>query len=124
MTDHATPRGLTAHQLTIVADLTYRQVDYWTRAGYLHPIGDPCPGSGNDPREYSDDQVALACQMSRLTKAGIPMPQARTIATDLLTYGRAELRGYLLSPVHDADIAGDPLPDVVRHLNKSGDTAA
>ncbi|GEP38862.1 hypothetical protein NPS01_25250 [Nocardioides psychrotolerans] len=114
---------ITAHDLTIVADLTYRQVDYWTRAGYLTPTGNPAPGSGI-PRKYPDDQIDLAVQMSRLTKAGIPMPQARDIAHELLEHGRARLRGYLLFPIADVDLAGDPLPDVIRPISRTGDTAA
>jgi DNA-binding transcriptional MerR regulator len=112
-----------AHQLTIVADLTYRQVDHWTRAGYLRTVDDPMPGSGNH-RAYDDDQIAIAVQLSRLTKAGIPMPQALPIALDLLEHGRADLGGYVLSPVTTTDLAGQPLHDVVRTINKSGDNAA
>lgn len=117
----------TSHDLTIVAGLTYRQVDYWTRAGYLTPIGNPRPGHGY-PREYADDQVSLAVQMSRLTKAGIPMPQARDVAWQLLAQGYADLGHlatphFVLMPVHHADIAGTPHPDVVRPIHREAGAA-
>lgn len=37
--------------------MTFRQADYWVRAGVLFPSV-PARGSGN-PREWSDDDVAL-----------------------------------------------------------------
>ncbi|GAW50595.1 MULTISPECIES: MerR family transcriptional regulator [unclassified Nocardioides] len=113
---------ISAHDLTIVADLSYRQVDYWTRAGYLRTIDDPQPGSGYQ-RTYDDDQIALAVQMSRLTKAGIPQPRAHEVALDLLLYGRADLGGYVLQPIHEASLTAGPLPDLVRHINQEAGAA-
>lgn len=110
-----------SHQLTIVADLTYRQVDFWTRAGYLTTLDDPTPGTGH-PRAFDDDQVALAVQMSRLTKIGLPANVAAEIGTQILTTGRATADGYQILPTHGM---GDPIchPLNVHHINRSGDAA-
>lgn len=106
----------TSLQLTAIAGLSYRQVDHWTRMGYLHTIGNPTPGSGGGPaytREYDDDQVSLACQMSRLVKAGIPMPKAHHVALQILSHGYARIHGYVVAPVHDAHLDPSPLHDLV-----------
>ncbi|MDN4173945.1 MerR family transcriptional regulator [Nocardioides sp. SOB77] len=115
-----------AHELCVVADLTYRQVDYWTRTGHLNPTGDRFPGSGNTPRLYDHHQVALAIQLSRLTKAGIPMPRAAHVARELLDTGRCDLSPhYVLAPVHEASLTAPPLPTNVHPITTStGDTAA
>lgn len=85
-----------AHALTIKADLTYRQVDFWTRAGYLQPTTADITGSGI-PREYPDDQLPIAREMSRLTKAGIPAKVAHQLALDLLAEGRARLGDFTIT---------------------------
>lgn len=41
------------------AEITYKQLDHWTRTGLLEPIGHPLPGSGA-PREYRLREVAVA----------------------------------------------------------------
>lgn len=73
--------------------LSYRQLDYWTRSGYLRAV-DPTPGSGGT-REWPDHEVVVASLMLRLLRAGLRLDVAarvaRTQSYDL--DGRVELRG-------------------------------
>lgn len=47
---------------------TERQLDYWTRAGYLRP-DNPDPGSGT-ARKFSAEETEVASRMARLVAAG------------------------------------------------------
>lgn len=47
---------------------TPRQIDYWTRSGYLHPEN-PEPGSGTE-RKFSLEETEVASRMARLVAAG------------------------------------------------------
>lgn len=57
---------------------TYRQLDYWTRVGYLHPT-DQSPGSGV-PRVWPDDELLVAATMARLVAAGLTPEAAHRVA--------------------------------------------
>jgi DNA-binding transcriptional MerR regulator len=80
---------ITAHDLTIRADITYRQLDFWTRGGFI-TAEQRRPGSGH-PREYDEDQVPLARLMGQLTAQGLVVRQAYLAALALLEDGHAEL---------------------------------
>lgn len=86
-----------AHELTLQAGITYRQLDFWTRCGYLATLTDNTPGSGR-PRVYSLDQVDLAREMARLTVVGLRAGVAHDVAVALLADGRADLGAYTLTP--------------------------
>lgn len=60
--------------------LTYRQVDYWCRRGYLRPSGDG-DGSGN-PRWWSPDEIAVALRMADLIAEGYRHEVAATRARE------------------------------------------
>jgi len=65
-------------------DLTYRQLDYWTRTGYLKATM-PKPGSGH-VRTWSDEELAVARLVARLGRtAGIPAGRAAELARTLLS---------------------------------------
>lgn len=64
--------------------ISYRQVDHWTRAGYLNPDRPEGRGSGN-PRHYDQHQVNHAWLMVELTSAGLTPQAAHDLATDLET---------------------------------------
>lgn len=68
----------------IDAGLTARQVDYWTRRGYLHP-DTPSPGSGHW-RNWSTAELTVGRRMARLVKAGLTPAAAHRVAR-----GEAEL---------------------------------
>jgi len=91
---HEIPTGhLTGPDLAARADISYRQLDHWTRTGRLTPASrHPDHGSGY-PRHYPPDQVTLACLMARLTHAGLAVDPAHTIARQLLDHGHARLAG-------------------------------
>jgi hypothetical protein len=48
--------------------VTYRQLDYWTRRGYLNPGGNP--GYGH-PRTWPPGELAVAERMARAVRAGL-----------------------------------------------------
>lgn len=51
------------------AGITYRQLDYWTRNGWLHADVDR-PGSGIT-RDWPLPEIAIARLMGRMTRAGL-----------------------------------------------------
>ena len=73
------------------AGITYRQLDYWCRTGYLHPL-DPTPGSGR-LRAFPVAELALATVVRRLLDAGLQPRQAFALAGDLLEHGHTTLAG-------------------------------
>ena len=56
-------------ELCAAAGITYRQLDYWTRVGYLTPATE-AHGSGSQ-RKWDSSMLFKAKQMARLTKAGL-----------------------------------------------------
>jgi hypothetical protein len=54
-------------QLIAYAGITYRQADYWTRTGILHPVR-AWQGSGV-PRRYTRREADLARALGRITEA-------------------------------------------------------
>lgn len=58
--------------------ITYRQLDHWTRIGYLRP-DNGSPGSGNS-RRYPATEADVADLMARLVGIGMAPKQAHTIA--------------------------------------------
>lgn len=74
--------GVTAMELVGEAPITYRQLDYWTRSGYLR-LNDRRPGSGH-PRTYSWTERSVAITMGRLVNAGLLPPVAAEVARDMV----------------------------------------
>jgi hypothetical protein len=58
---------------------SYRQLDHWTRRGWLRPDNGCTPGSGR-PRRWSDAELRVADIISRLRLAGIEMETAVRVA--------------------------------------------
>jgi DNA-binding transcriptional MerR regulator len=58
------------------AGITYRQLDHWTRKGYLSAVA---KGSGA-PRDWEDDAVFIATDMARLVEAGLTVEVAAIVA--------------------------------------------
>jgi WhiB family transcriptional regulator, redox-sensing transcriptional regulator len=77
---------LTAPQLADEAGITYRMLDFWTRAGYLHAEGGD--GSGH-VRTYPPEEVAVARRMAGLVSAGLRPAAAELIARDGWPGGQA-----------------------------------
>jgi len=79
--------------------LTYRQVDYWTRCGWLRPEREPV-GSGHQ-REWSAAELRVAADMGRLVRLGIRPEVAGRAA-------RAGRAGQVLSLLDPAPCVGGP----------------
>ena len=60
------------------AGMTYRQLDHWTRRGYLR-ADEPTPGSGHR-RTWPPREVEVARTMARLVAAGMSPRQASEVA--------------------------------------------
>lgn len=60
-----------------MSEPTYRQLDYWVRRGYLHPVGGV--GHGN-PRDWPLSELRVARAMAVLTEAGLTVKAAHDIA--------------------------------------------
>lgn len=71
---------------------TYRQVDYWTRVGYLRPP-EPTPGSGAQ-RAYPPAEVRVAALMVALVNAGVEVGAA-ALAARTARVGRRYWRAVL-----------------------------
>jgi DNA-binding transcriptional MerR regulator len=56
--------------------LTYRQLDFWCRKGYLSTAA---PGSGRR-RTWTDDELAIAARMVKLIGCGFTVAKAAEIA--------------------------------------------
>jgi hypothetical protein len=61
--------------------LTYRQLDYWVRAGYLRPVRDRT-GSGI-ARLWPHAELEIAGRMKRLTDVGLPPREAHRFAREM-----------------------------------------
>jgi DNA-binding transcriptional MerR regulator len=59
-------------------NVSYRRVDYWSRAGFIRPLNPDC-GSGF-AREYPPDEVEVARRLLALATAGVIVPVAAQIA--------------------------------------------
>lgn len=76
MTDTATetPAGLSAVEVCAMAEITYRNLDYWVRRGYidLDPdhVGLPTPGSGV-PRRFTPREAKRFTVLALLVRAGL-----------------------------------------------------
>jgi hypothetical protein len=68
------------HALVDGGLVSYRQIDYWVRRGWLRP-DDPRPGSGYG-RDWSDDEVRVAERMARLVRAGLAPDVAARLARE------------------------------------------
>lgn len=76
--------------------LTYRQLDYWTRQGYLRPVN-PDPGSGVQ-RRWPEEELVVARLMRRLIAAGLKVEAAHRVAR---AGGKAELSPGVWAEVTD-----------------------
>ncbi len=60
------------------AAITPRQVDHWTRRGWLRPVNAGC-GSGY-VRDWPESEVQVAITMGRLVRAGVSAEAAHRVA--------------------------------------------
>lgn len=77
--------------MTSIADqagVTYRQLDYWIRQGYLKPIR---TGGTGHQHEWPKTELSVARWMGRLVKAGFTPEAAAELARTALTKDEIEL---------------------------------
>lgn len=89
-----------SHFIVDQAGITFRKVDHWTRAGYLHPLPRLRSDSGY-PREYPRTELAVACLMAQLVDAGINPQMACFYARQLLENGTTRIAGITLHLPND-----------------------
>lgn len=62
-----------------VGGMSYRQLDYWTRCGYLKTISDPTPGSGC-VRVWDVDDYPVLRRVTYLLQSGMALSMAFRLA--------------------------------------------
>lgn len=77
---------ITSVELCVAADLTYRQVDHWTRTGLLDTFGPRFSGQGCH-RHYPLPELDKAKALSALIAAGIDLRTAHKHIDEFLTAG-------------------------------------
>jgi DNA-binding transcriptional MerR regulator len=91
--------GYRGPTVTKLADITYRQLDYWARTGLVTPSIRAADGSGSQ-RLYSFTDVVELRIIKRLLDAGVSLRQIRTA----LGYLRQESGG---KPLTDVTLMSD-----------------
>lgn len=76
------------NQLLDKANITYRQLDHWTRKGWVHAYGGL--GSGTS-RSYSGAEIDIVVLMADLIRVGISAEKAATIARKMVEKGEWQL---------------------------------
>lgn len=84
--------------------ITYRQLDYWTRRGYLRPDNAGC-GSGRQ-RRWSAAEQRICTLIIRLCRAGLDLGRAAEVARQAV--GSGSNGGRLGYGVHIAWTPGEP----------------
>jgi hypothetical protein len=68
---------VTTHQMLAECGATYRQLDYWARAGYLRPTH---VGGSGFHRSWPLTERRVACLMTTLVNSGLTVPAAARAA--------------------------------------------
>jgi hypothetical protein len=90
------PGSLSSYELMDYAGITYRQLDFWTRADYLIPIGSPTPGHGYN-RRWTEEEAQIATVAKALIDAGFSAQVAIQHSRRLAESGPFKLAGGLLT---------------------------
>jgi DNA-binding transcriptional MerR regulator len=91
--EHATdPAVASTADIVYAAGITFRQLDYWTRVGYIHPLPRRAETAGQR-RFFPRSELAFACLLGRLDGAGVAPQQAHDHARELLDTGTTTLAG-------------------------------
>lgn len=80
-----------------LADVSYRQLDYWIRKGYIRGS---LPGSGHQ-RNLNGHEVDVLMHLAALVKAGIRVDVAAQVAREWADGGAPTLPGFTLAPTSD-----------------------
>ena len=92
--------------VTTAGDLSYRQLDYWTRRGYLRPDV-PDVGTGY-VRTWPREECDVARLMQRLIRAGLSVSKAAKVARAVIyAHGDGSVRAKI-APGIWVTIEGEP----------------
>jgi hypothetical protein len=72
------------YDVTKLAEVTYRQLDWWARMGYLRPVHE---GGSGVWRQWPDEEIAVVQRMGRLVAVGIPPALAEKVARGISDLG-------------------------------------
>lgn len=81
-----TAGGFSARQACQAADITYRQIDYWARTGFIMPSILAADGSGSQRRYSFGDLVELRI-VRKLLDAGVDLVRVRRALEHLRSQG-------------------------------------
>lgn len=81
--------GLLSHEEMLNVGITRRQLDYWTRQGYLHCEDREVDTSGY-PRRWPIAERDIAMLMQRMITAGVTVEVAATVARQVVETGMPE----------------------------------
>ena len=99
-----------------VAEITYRQLDYWARTGLVEPSVRPATGSGTQ-RLYSFRDILVLKVVKRLLDSGVSLQNIRTAVGHLRERGTADLATLTImsdgASVYEFT-SGDEVIDLVR----------
>lgn len=70
-------------ELAHACGLSYRQVDYWTRAGVLVPVFENPGSGGGNRRPFSEDELRVARVLARLRSVGAGLEVLIVVASQL-----------------------------------------
>jgi DNA-binding transcriptional MerR regulator len=81
-----TADSFSARQACQAAGITYRQIDYWARGGFITPSIEEAAGSGTHRRYSFSDLVELRI-VKKLIDAGVDLGRIRRALTQLRSEG-------------------------------------
>lgn len=115
-------RGVKSLDLAEQASISYRQLDFWVRKGY---IKERSPGGGSGfLRDFTDDEVAITVKMARLIKIGFKPGPAAEYARLMVEQhtGSIIVDGWLLIEELDELAPGEEnVNDVTNNLVEPGE---
>jgi DNA-binding transcriptional MerR regulator len=79
--------NVSSTELARMAGISYRQLDYWSRRGF---ISTKHPGYGHQ-RQWDDSEADRTLMLARLVRAGFELEWASRHVTCLLANGRAHV---------------------------------
>jgi DNA-binding transcriptional MerR regulator len=104
MTDDVAAPPILAAEVCMRASVTYRQLDYWSRRGF---IPNTAKGSGV-PRHFTEADVGYITQFSRLVHAGLSHDKADEILKlGLLKDGMVRLTDHVVLVFDEVDRGHD-----------------
>lgn len=101
------PRVILASEVCRRAGVTYRQLDYWARRGFIPDTG---KGSGV-PRQFTEADVDYITTFGRLVKAGLEHDRVHEVMKlGLIQQGMVRLTDYVVL-VFDEVARDDDIPN-------------